>query len=643
MTKTARKKTTDATTETQGKTLPFNAEISKVLKLVIHSLYTNKDIFLRELISNASDACEKLRYVALTKPETLQDSPDLKIRIHADEKNKTLTITDTGIGMDEDDLVNNLGTIAKSGTEQFFEQLTGDSRKDASLIGQFGVGFYSAFMVADKVEVRTRKAGSDTGLLWESAGEGEFTIAPLDRDATPRGTSITLHLRKDAEKYLDKFKLQHIVGVYSDHISFPIEYKAEEGDATEVINEGSALWTRNKSDISEEQYREFYHHVGHTADEPFLTMHNQVEGKLSYTNLLFIPTIRPFDLFHPDRRRRVKLYVRRVFITDENADLIPHYLRFLRGIVDSEDLPLNISRETLQDNPMLAQIRESITKRVLSELKRKAAQDAEAYARFWGSFGSVLKEGLCEGIHNKEPLLEVCRFYSTHSDGDTLTSLDDYIARMKDGQESIYYITGDRVDALRQSPQLEGFAKNGIEVLLLNDHVDDFWVTVVQKFKGKGFRNVLNAGAELEQLTGEQNSENAQDEPATPEGILDVVSALKTLFGEQVLDVRTTAKLTESPVCLAVEEGMMSMRMERFLVEHKQLPTASARILEINPEHPIICGLAEKLKNGAKPQDIEDTAWLLLDQARIIEGEELSDPAAFTRRINALIARNSAA
>ena len=631
--------------ESDGKTLPFNAEISKVLKLVIHSLYTNKDIFLRELISNASDACEKLRYLALTNNDIAKESTELKITIAANEKAKTLIISDNGVGMNYDDLVNNLGTIAKSGTEQFFDELTGDAKKDASLIGQFGVGFYSAFMVADSVEVITRKAGEDTGYHWQSSGEGEFSITPIEGD-TPRGTSIKLNLRKDAEEYLDKFKLQHIIGVYSDHISFPIEYRGEEDEAAEVINEGSALWVRNKSEISEDQYREFYHHVGHTADEPFLTMHNQVEGKLSYTNLLFIPTIRPFDLFHPDRRRRVKLYVKRVFITDENIDLIPHYLRFLRGIIDSEDLPLNISRETLQDNPMLAQIRESITKRVLTELKRKAQKDPEEYKTFWANFGSVLKEGLCDSIYNKEPLLEVCRFTSTHDDT-ALTSLDDYISRMDEKQENIYYITGDRVDALRKSPQLEGFAKNNIEVLLLNDHVDDFWVTVVSDFKGKKFKNVLNSGSELEQLSGEKsddnNEESVDEKPSQKIDIANLVTAFKELFGDEVQDVRTTAKLTESPVCLAVDEGMMSMRMERFLIEHKQLPGASARILEINSEHPIIIGLSKALESGKKPQDIEDTARLLLDQARIIEGEELSDPSGFTQRINALIARNYAA
>lgn len=635
----AAKKPTDTTAP---QTLPFNAEISKVLKLVIHSLYTNKDIFLRELISNASDACEKLRYVALTSPELLTEDNAFRIRLTADAAKRTLTVTDNGIGMDYDDLVGNLGTIAKSGTEQFFAALTGDAKKDASLIGQFGVGFYSAFMVADTVSVITRKAGSDKGYIWESKGEGEFSIREAEGE-TPRGTAITLHLREGEDRYLDKHALSHIVGVYSDHIAFPIEFQGEGDDAAEVINEGSALWTRPKSDITEEQYREFYHHVGHTADKPFLTLHNQVEGKLSYTNLLFVPSVRPFDLFHPDRRRRVKLYVKRVFITDENVDLIPHNLRFLRGIIDSQDLPLNISRETLQANPLLAEIRQSITKRVLTELGKKAKKDPEEFAKFWTNFGPVLKEGLCDAVYNKEPLLEVCRFSSTQTEGTALTSLDEYIERMKPGQQHIYYVTGDRLDTLRNSPQIEGFVKNGIEVLLLHDHVDDFWVTVATQYKGKSLRSVLNSGEELAELAG-KGDEKAGDkaEIAPKEDVSALISALKTVYGDAVKDVRTTAKLTESPVCLAVEEGMMSMRMERFLVDHKQLPSASARILEINPSHPVITHLAQRLAAGAQPVDIEDTAYLLLDQARIIEGEELSDPATFTRRLNALLARNLA-
>lgn len=632
---TAKKSATTMTSVTQ----PFSAEISKVLKLVIHSLYTNRDIFLRELISNASDACEKLRYLALTKPELMKDDSELKIRIRADLKAGTLSIRDNGIGMNAEDMVNNLGTIAKSGTEQFLAQLSGDNKRDASLIGQFGVGFYSAFMAADKVEVTSRKAGEKQGWHWESAGEGEFSIQPAEGEL-PRGTTITLHLREDAKQYLDKFKLMHIIETYSDHIGFPIDYADEEHPEAEVVNAGSAIWTRNKSDITEEQYREFYRHVGHSPDEPFLTLHNKVEGVMSYTNLLFVPSMRPFDLFHPDRKRRVKLYVKRVFITDENVDLIPRYLRFLKGIVDSEDLPLNISRETLQDNPMLAKVRDSITKKMLGELKKKAEKEPESYAKFWGNFGSALKEGLCEATLEKDQIFEACRFTSTHGNGDQLTSLDAYINRMKDGQEHIYYINGDRLETLAKSPQLEGFRKKGVEVLLLTDHVDDFWVNVATSYKGKHFKSVLQAGEELAKLGGKPDSkeEAKKDEP---EVIKTLLTALKGFYDkEEVKDVRTTEKLSESPVCLAVEEGMMSIRMERFLVEHKQLPGSSARILEINPQHPVIQRLAASVsKDGKLEDEAQDMASLLLDQARILEGEEVRDPSAFSRRINALISK----
>lgn len=636
--------TKKASAKTQ--THQFSAEISKVLKLVIHSLYTNKDIFLRELISNASDACEKLRYLAITQPELTADDAELKIRVSTDKKAGTLTIEDNGIGMNEADLKENLGTIARSGTEGFLEQLTGDSKKDASLIGQFGVGFYSVFMVADHVVVETRKAGDKQGYVWESAGEGEFTLTKATSDV-PRGTRITLTLRKEAKEYLDTYRIQHVIGTYSDHIAFPIHLvHAAEGEAEateEIVNKGTALWRRPKSEISDEQYKEFYHHVSHGADEPWLTLHNQVEGKLSYTNLLFIPSVRPFDLFHPDRRRRVKLYVKRVFITDENIDLIPHHLRFMRGIIDSEDLPLNISRETLQANPMLANIRDSITKKVLGELKKKVKNDREAYEKFWENFGGVLKEGLCEMSTSKELLLETCVFNSTQDSG--LHSLDDYVERMEESQEYIYYLTGDRLDTLRHHPQLEGFAEKGIEVLLLHDHVDDFWVTVTPDFKGKKFKSVLTAGEELEKLSNKADAKK-QDKPeekADDESINKLIAELKLIYGDQVQDVRATSKLTESPVCLAIEDGAMSMRMERFLVEHKQLSGTSARILEINPKHPIVKFLAKELSSGKADDGIKDTAYILLDQARIIEGEELTDPGAFTRRINALLSKGIAA
>lgn len=615
----------------------FNAETSKILRLVIHSLYTNRDIFLRELISNASDACEKLRYLAVTSPDLLKEDAELAITLSSDKKAGTVSITDNGIGMNEADLISNLGTIAKSGTEEFLGQLSGDSKKDASLIGQFGVGFYSLFMVADFVRVETRKAGETQGYVWESAGDGNYTIAEAASEL-PRGTRITITLKKGEEEYLDKFRLSHIVSVYSDHIAFPIRYQgAEEGDASEVLNEGSALWTRPKSAITKAQYEEFYHHVGHSSDEPWMTLHNQVEGKLSYTNLLFVPSVRPFDLFHPERRRRVKLYVKRVFITDENIDLVPHHLRFLRGIIDSEDLPLNISRETLQDNPQLTNIRDSITKKVLSEFKKKAEKDKEGYAKFWANFGGVLKEGLCEHSPSKEALLEACVFNT--STAPALSTLDEYITRMQEGQEHIYYITGDRVETLRNHPQIEGFVKKGIEVVLLHDHVDDFWVTVTPEYKGKKFKSVLTAGDELSKLKKSDDAKAEEKPESNSKEIDSLIAAMKLVLGDEVTDVRTTSKLTESPVCLGIEDGAMSMRMERFLVEHKQMKSTSARILEINPDHPVIAGLAKRVAAHGVNGDVEDTARLLLDQARIVEGEELPDPTAFTRRINALLSK----
>jgi molecular chaperone HtpG len=611
----------------------FNAQVSKVLQLMIHSLYTNKDIFLRELISNASDACDKLRHLAITRPELAKDQPEFAITIVADKKNNRLTITDSGIGMDRDELIANLGTIAKSGTQEFLTQLSGDSKKDMPLIGQFGVGFYSSFMVADKVTVISAKAGDDKGWQWESEGTGEFTIEPA-QDAR-RGTSITLHLKDDAKEYLDSFRLRHIVQAYSDHISFPISVIDDEGNA-ELANSASALWMRQKSEITQEQYKEFYHHVAHSPDEPWLTLHNKAKGKLEYTSLLFIPSLKPFDLFHPDRKRRVKLYVKRVFITDENVDLVPAYMRFLRGIVDSQDLPLNISRETLQHNPLLGKIRDSLVGRVLSELKKKAEADAAGYGAFWKNFGAVLKEGLCEAAAPREQILEACRFTSSATLEEHFTSLDAYVGRMKPGQEEIYYLTGERLEALRASPQLEGFAKRGIEVLLLTDHVDDFWVNVATDYKGKKFKSVTRADIKLDDVTGE-NKEEATPESKTEDADISALCArIKTILGDKVKDVRATDKLTTSAVCLAVEEGAMDIRLERFLLEQKQLQSATAKILEINPAHSIIRAITGK-------EEIDDVVWLLFDQARILEGEEITDPAAFTRRLQSFVEKSLAA
>lgn len=609
----------------------FNAEVSKVLHLMIHSLYTNKDIFVRELVSNASDACDKLRHAAITRPELTKDDPEFKINILINKDKKSITVSDNGIGMSREELIANLGTIAKSGTQEFLAQL--ENKKDMPLIGQFGVGFYSSFLVADKVTVISTHAGAGESWQWQSDGQGEFTLSPAE--PSPRGTHITLHLREGEEAYLDKFRLRHIVQTYSDHISFPISITDEEGK-TETVNTASALWMRAKSEITPEQYKEFYHHVAHSPDEPWLTLHNHAEGKLEYVNLLFIPSMKPFDLFHPDRKRRVKLYVKRVFITEENAELVPQWMRFLRGIIDSQDLPLNISRETLQQNPLLAKIRESVVSRVLSELKKKAQGDEADYMKFWNNYGAVLKEGLCEGHAPREKILEVCRFASTACVGEHQTSLDAYVERMKPGQEEIYYITGERLETLRASPQLEGFVQRGVEVLLCTDHVDDFWVNVTTEYKGKKFKSITRADIDLEKIAGKKPDELKEEENKESAEAKSLCERMKNILGDSVSDVRVTNKLSGSAVCLAVEEGAMDIRLERFLLEQKQLAGASAKILEINPHHPIIKALEGR-------DHIDDVVWLLLDQARILEGEAISDPAAFTRRLQGLVEKGLAA
>lgn len=627
------------TTETKN----FAAETARVLQLMIHALYTNRDIFLRELISNASDACDKLRYEAQSHQELLGDAPELGIHLAFDEKAKTLTISDTGIGMNREDLIAHLGTIAKSGTGEFLNQLTGDASRDVNLIGQFGVGFYSAFMVADRVRVTSRKAEEDAAWAWESDGQGSYAVSSAE--ARPRGTSITLHLKKDAKEYLDRYRLGHIVGTYSDHISFPITLTDSEG-ATHTLNDGSAIWTRAKSDISDEQYHEFYRHVAHSPEKPWAVFHNKAEGKVEYTSLLYVPGMKPLDLFHPERRRRVKLYVKRVFITEEGVELIPPYLRFLRGVVDSADLPLNISRETLQKSPVLDKIRESVTSRVLTELKKRAEKDPKAYATFWENFGAALKEGLCEANAPREKILEACRFVSTAGEASgqaisdaSLTSLADYKSRMREGQEAIYYLTGDTLAGIAHSPQLEGFRKRGIEVLLLTDHVDDFWPNVTHAYGELPFRSVTKAGEDLLKfpLEGEQKEEAEAAEQHADTAAL--CTAMQTLFGDAVREVRTTRKLAETPICLGVGEGDMDMRMERFLAEHKQLPKRAAKIVEINPTHPVISKLAASVAAHGMTPATEDALWLLLDQALIAEGEPVTDAGAFARRLGQFLAK----
>jgi molecular chaperone HtpG len=609
----------------------FEAEVSKLLDIVVHSLYSNKEIFLRELISNASDACDKLRYAALTQPELVAGDSEYRIRLIPNKEQGTLTIVDNGVGMNREDLIANLGTIARSGTAEFVRQLGGDVKSDVSLIGQFGVGFYSAFMVSTRVVVHTHRAGETGGWCWESDGDGEFTVA--ESATNDRGASITLTLRDDSKEFLEAETLRRLVKRYSDHIAIPVVLVEDGKD--EILNSANALWTRSKSEVTPEQYKEFYHHVAHAFDDPWLTIHYKAEGAIEYTGLLFIPSQKPFDLFHPDRKQHVKLYVKRVFITDQVEDMLPPYLRFLRGVVDSQDLPLNISRELLQHNPMLAKIKAGLVKRVLSELKKKA-EDAAGYVTFWEAFGAVLKEGIYEDYDRRADILPLCRFRSTAIDG--WTTLDEVILRMKEGQEAIHFITGDDIATLKKSPQLEGFLAKGVEVLLLTDPIDEFWIPAVGDYQGKPFQAVTDASVDLSKIPA---ADTSVEQPAAAEASdLDaLVAALKLALGEAVRDVRPSERLTGSPVCLVAEGGQMSIHMEKMLRAHRQLEEQFARVLEINPRHALIKGLADRVKAEGAAADIADVAHLLLDQARIIEGEPPADPTLFAQRMVAVMAK----
>ncbi|WP_019645686.1 molecular chaperone HtpG [Novispirillum itersonii] len=615
-----------------AETLTFQAEVAKLLDIVVNALYSQREIFLRELISNASDACDKLRYAALTEPALIAGGADLRITLRLDKDAKTLTIADNGIGMDRDDLINNLGTIARSGTAEFLKGLGGDARKDVSQIGQFGVGFYSAFMVASQVEVHTRKAGSEHGWCWSSDGKGGFTIT--EDAGAARGARIVLHLKDDAAEFLDVWRLRQVVKTYSDHIGLPVVLLGGE-DGTgedETLNQASALWTRSRSEVTEEQYKEFYHHVGHAYDDPWLTVHYRAEGAIEYTGLLFIPTQKPFDLFQPDRKQHVKLYVNRVFITDDCDGLLPPYLRFVRGVVDSADLPLNVSREMLQHNPVLAKIKTGLVKRILSDLKKKA-EDADAYAGFWGTFGPVLKEGLYEDFERRDDLLALARFHSTHGDG--LVSLEDYVSRMKDGQDAIYFITGDSVAALRKSPQLEGYLAKGVEVLLLTDPIDEFWTGHGLRWKEKAFESVAQGAAKLDAIKAEEQADKPEQAPADQTDAL--IALLKGTLGERVKDVRVSSRLTASACCLVADEGQMSIHLERLLRQHQGQEAAPARVLEINAGHATIKALAARAAAETTSAALEDMAFLLFDQARIVEGEAPSDPVEFAARLSRLM------
>ena len=605
----------------------FQAEVAKLLQLMVHSVYSDRDVFLRELISNAADALDKLRYEAIAKPELLAGDPDLRIAITPDKAAKTLTIADNGIGMGHDELVDNLGTIARSGTQAFVESAR-KAKGDVDLIGQFGIGFYSAFIVATKVEVVSRRAGSEEAFLWTSEGAGSFTVAKAQRGA--RGTDIVLHLRDDAVEFLDDWKIEQVVRAYSDHIAHPITLAIDAGTRRQ-INTANAIWTRPRSEVTAEQHKEFFGHIAGIYSDPALTLHYRAEGRNEYTVLLYVPGEKPFDLYDPERRGRQKLYVKRVFIADD-AELLPAYLRFVRGVIDSEDMPLNISREMLQNNPQVAAIRKAVTNKVLAELKKTAETDHAAFAKIWGEFGPVIKEGLYEDMERRDQLFEIARFRSTAGDG---LSLKDYVARLRENQTAIYYIAAEDAAKAAASPQLEGYKARGVEVLLLSDPVDSFWVRTAQGFDGKPFRSVTQGAADLDLIKLKDDAKPAAgDNVATAV----LIAAMKQALGSKVKDVRSSTRLTDSAVCL-VADGMMDRTLEKLLSRQKDSDVVlSAPVLEINAGHPLITALAKTA--GDKGADsIADAAQLLLDQAFVLEGEQVPDPAAFARRIGDVMAK----
>ncbi len=622
---------------------PFQAEVSKLLGLMANSLYRDKEIFLRELISNASDACDKLRYSAVTRPDLLGDDTALAVTITPDKGKSSLIVSDNGIGMSHDELVDNLGTIARSGTEAFVKQMAdetgaeGQESRAAGLIGQFGVGFYSAFMVAKRVEVVTRKADEDGGWHWESDGTGSFSITP--EAGAGRGTRIELHLRKEAREFLEPTRVRAIVKAYSDHVGLPIWLENEDGQK-EMVNEGSALWSRSRSDIDEEQYLEFYHHIAHMPGDPWHTIHLHAEGRIEYTALLFVPDTQPFDLFDPVRKHRVRLYVKRVFITDECEGLVPSYLRFMRGVVDSSDLALNVSRESLQHDPILAKIRAGLVKRIFSDLGKRAKKAPDEYASFWENFGPVLKEGLYEDPEQKDRILPLVRFQSVNAEERWL-SLEEYVAAMPEQQEVIYYMSGEDPRALRRSPQIEGFRARGIDVLLMADPVDQFWLPAIGTYKEKPFRSVTQGAADLDRfaMTGDEGKDETAGE-AAPGEMDKLIALVKLTLGDAVKDVRISERLTDSPVCLVADEGDLDMHLERLLRQHKHEVPVQKRVLEINPSHDLTRALARMVGQKGATDALEDAAYLLMDQALILEGEPVPDPSAFTKRLSDLVSRS---
>ena len=604
----------------------FKTEVSKLLDIVINSLYSEKYIFLRELISNASDACDKLRYYSLMKPEVTKNNGEFKIIITPNAEENTLTISDNGIGMNKDDLVNHLSTIAKSGTADFVNNAK-DNGSVVDLIGKFGVGFYSAFMVASKVEVITKRAGEEQAYKWISNGVDGFEIEETEKEKS--GTDIKLFLKDDAKDFTDTIYLRRIIRTYSDHINYPIVLDLGKA-GEETVNTGSALWTKNKAEITDDQYNEFYHHISRNFDTPWMRLHFKAEGSIEYTGLLFIPSEAPYDLFQPDRQQSLKLYVNRVFISDKVDDLMPAYLRFVKGIIDSADLPLNISREMLQQNALIAKIRSGTVSRILKELK-KCSEDYDDYMKFWKNFGMAFKEGIYEDPANRVEIAELSRFYSTNSE-DKLTSLDEYISRVKEGQTTIYYITGDDIPTLRNNPQLEAFKEKGLEVLLLTDPIDEFWVQTLTNFKGYPIKHVSQADVDLK---------FERKEPKADDGSLKkLTDFMAELFKNEVGKVVPTEKLTKSPVSLTVENGQMSIHLERLMRNHQQQTAfASSRILEVNPYHPLIIKLADSMFDDKERPTVEEVCRLLLDQAKIAEGEAISDSSFFSEKLSDYILR----
>lgn len=622
-------------------TMGFQTEAKQLLHLMIHSLYSNKEIFLRELISNASDAIDKVRFQSLSNPGLVGEDVNYNIRVDLDKDASTVTITDNGIGMSRDDAIANLGTIAKSGTSQFFDSLTGDQQKDAQLIGQFGVGFYSSFIVADNVVVESRSAAQapEDGVRWSSAGEGDFEVETITRE--DRGTSIILHIKPEEEEFLDSWRVRSVIKKYADHISVPVIMKGEamppaEGEEAqepedETVNTAKALWTRSRSDVSDDEYHEFYKHVSHDYQEPLVWSHNKVEGKLDYTSLVYIPSKAPFDMWQREAPRGLKLYVQRVFIMDEAEQFLPLYLRFVKGIVDSNDLSLNVSREILQKDPAIDSMRGALTKRVLDSLEKLAKNDSEKYQSFWSEFGQVMKEGPAEDQNNKEKVANLLRFATTQGDSEVQDqSLQDYIARMKEGQDKIYYVAADNYSTAKNSPHLEVFKQKDIEVLLLSDRIDEWLMSHLMEHEGKQLQDVTKGSLDLGDLEGE---EEKQEQEKIEEDFKDLVERIKDVVGEKVEEVRITHRLTDSPACLVVNDDEMGMQMRRILESAGQEVPATKRIFELNPKHPLV----EKLKAEQDSERFSDLTLVLFDQSMLAEGGQLDEPSSYVQRLNNLL------